>query len=379
MDSFFELLQISLGNRQAFSCVPSSKDWEKLYDIAEEQAILGVMFDGLEMLPPEQLPSSSVKLRWIGMAQLLEKSNREMDSAVVDLCEKMDFEEIRMMVFKGQTLAALYPNQRRRQSGDIDYFIWNKDWQKAIERLDRLYRDGDITNYIDDTTEKDVQYKYNGIAYEMHKMMVSLAAPKHRRYWENIVMPEILSQPWFVKIDGFDVPTMAPVYNILYVSAHIFEHLLLDGIGLRQFCDLYYLIKTYTLSGSERQQLKTHLEGLGLEKAFTGICSILTDYLGMDINQIPLPLTDYDHKNAPALMSNILKMGNFGHNKLYQSNGSLSHGIEHVRRVIAQVRLFGHYAPSEAWWRIPYMTQWRVKRALRSLYDNRKYTKQSKQ
>ena len=172
---------------------------------------------------------------------------------------------------------------------------------------------GDITNYIDYTTEKDVQYEYNDVAYEMHKMMVSLASPKHRRYWERVVMPEILAHPWVVKINGYEVPTLAPLYNILYVFAHIFEHLILDGIGLRQFCDLFYLLRTYELSDNEVKRLKIHLEGLGLTKAFTGICAILTDYLGMPERNVPLPIAEMDHKKAPALMNNIISKGNFGH------------------------------------------------------------------
>lgn len=364
---FIELLQVALGTRDKLSRVPSAREWESIYEEAEKQAIVGVLLDGLERLPEEQLPPLELKLQWIGMVQIIEQRNREVDEAVVALCKEMEAEEIRMLVFKGQTLAVLYPNASLRQSGDIDYYIWKEDWQISIERLEQSAKDGVITNYIDYSTEKDVQYEYNDVAYEMHKMMVSLASPKHRRYWEQVVMPEILAHPWTLKINSHNVPTLAPTYNILYVFVHIFEHLILDGIGLRQFCDLFYLLKTYALSDVEVGRLKKHLQGLGLTKAFTGICAILTDYLGMPENSVPMSITVGDHKKAPALMKNIISKGNFGHNEEYKSNGEVSHSVEHLGRVISQSWKFCSYAPNEILWRVPYMFQWRMKRLWRRM------------
>ena len=183
-------------------------------------------------------------------------------------------------------------------------------------------------------------------------------------------MPEILSTPWSVNINGYEVPTLAPMHNILYVFAHIFEHLILEGVGMRQFCDLYYLLTTYILSENEIRRLKEHLEKLGLDSAFTGVCSILTDYLGMPAENVPLPIKEHDHKRAPALMQNIVSRGNFGHNVKYNHESGASHGVEHLGRVVSQSYKFVGYAPSEVIWRVPSMFQWRIKRGWRWLANS---------
>lgn len=366
-DLFFELLQISLGTRDQLSRVPSAQEWEELFEMSLQQAIAGVMMGGLSRLPEAQLPSMADRLQWIGVINKVEQDNKAINSAVVSLCRESQEKGIGIIVFKGQTLAALYPNPEWRHSGDIDYYVRKEDWQKAIDDLEQRNKCGSITNYVDYTTEKDVQYDCGSTKFEMHKMMLSLASPKHRRYWEQVVMPEMLATPWTVIINGYEVPTLAPMHNILYVFAHIFEHLILDGVGLRQFCDLYYLLTTYTLPQDEIRRLKVHLEGLGLERAFTGVCAILTDYFGMPAEKAPLPIRELDHKRAPALMQNIVVKGNFGHNIKYNHKTGTSHGVEHLGRVVSQSCKFVGYAPSEVLWRVPYMFQWRIKRAGRGL------------
>lgn len=364
---FFEMLQVTVGTREKLSMLPSIHNWETIFNQAGSQAILGIMLDGLERLPQDQLPPKSLKLRWIGLVQNIEQRNMHLNNAVINLCHYTESKGIHIIVFKGQTLAALYPMPLLRQSGDIDYYVQREDWHIAVDDLEQRNRCGTITNYIDYTTEKDIQYESGDIAYEMHKTMVSLASPSHRRYWDTVVMPDIISHPWTVSINGYEVPTLAPTYNILYVFVHIFEHLILDGIGLRQFCDLFYLLKTYDLSKADCIILKTHLDGLGLSSAFTKVCAVLIDYLGLPEKYVPIPVTERDHNEGKALMKNIICRGNFGHNVSYRSKSETFHGIEHLGRVLAQSFKFVSFAPSEVLWRVPYMFQWRCKRFLRGL------------
>lgn len=59
---FFELIQISLGNRKEFSCIPSAKDWFGIYELAHRQALTGVLFTGITLLPQNQKPPQKLLL-----------------------------------------------------------------------------------------------------------------------------------------------------------------------------------------------------------------------------------------------------------------------------------------------------------------------------
>lgn len=67
---FVELLQIALGNKSSISRIPSREEWMALLDISQQQAVVGVIVQGLEKLSREQLPPKDLLLQWIGLAQV---------------------------------------------------------------------------------------------------------------------------------------------------------------------------------------------------------------------------------------------------------------------------------------------------------------------
>ncbi|MBQ6822963.1 MAG: nucleotidyltransferase family protein [Bacteroidales bacterium] len=354
-NSFFELIQVPLGTRDRLSAAPSAADWSRIYALAQEQAVAGICLAGLDRLPAEQRPPKALLLQWIGESELIRKRSGRMDAAVAALCAELSSMNIRFLVFKGQTLAVLYPDPSLRQSGDIDFLIHPDDWPRALEWANAIPVKED---WEDNTTEKDVEFTLNGVRYEMHRMLTSLSTRSHRNYWENTVVPEIWASTQVVEVPGCAVPTLGPVMNNLYVFVHIFEHLISDGIGLRQFVDWAVLLSSRRLQEEEVAQLEKHLDGLGLRSAYSGLGAVLTDYLGLPEDRFSFTIGPAEHKSAPKLMANILKMGNFGHNRQYTRNSGALHGVQHLGRIFRQSVLFGHYAPAEAWGKIPYMFRW---------------------
>lgn len=47
---FYELLQVAIGRRTSLSHTPKEKEWEEMYRMAENQAVLGVCFAGVKLL-----------------------------------------------------------------------------------------------------------------------------------------------------------------------------------------------------------------------------------------------------------------------------------------------------------------------------------------
>ncbi|MBP5769858.1 MAG: nucleotidyltransferase family protein [Bacteroidaceae bacterium] len=329
--------------------------------LAKQQAVAGLV--------AQALMASGVKLERQDALEVytltrnIRQRNEQMDDAVVQLCQLLEGQGIRFLVFKGQTLSALYPDGGLRQSGDIDFICHPDDWSRAAAFFCQKWG----VTLDDSTTEKDVQFQYEGVVYELHKKLTVFTYPSHQRYWDEVVMPEIWSNPYSLTIKGQDVPTLSPTYNILYVFVHIFHHLISDGIGLRQFCDWAILLTSCVgwphdkkLNGFAPTLLQKHLEGIGLTRAYTGLGAILTLYL--QVPSFVLKVTDDDCRRAPSLFQNMLEMGNFGHNKSYSQERGVLHGVQHLRRITLQARRFYHYAPAEALWHVPYMFRWWCKK-----------------
>ena len=75
---FIELLQIALRNRDKFSVCPSAEEWEILYDISKKQALVGVCFYALKLLPEEQQTTLLRKRQWAVKDMRLEEKNKQL-------------------------------------------------------------------------------------------------------------------------------------------------------------------------------------------------------------------------------------------------------------------------------------------------------------
>lgn len=66
---FFELVRVAIGKEVSLSHSPSAKEWQKLYDMAERQALLGVCFAGVKRLGKQgQLPPVELYYQWLAVA-----------------------------------------------------------------------------------------------------------------------------------------------------------------------------------------------------------------------------------------------------------------------------------------------------------------------
>ena len=357
----FELLHVALGKLDVLPYAPTLKEWPLLYEQSEEQAITGIMLLGIEKLPAEQRPPQDLLLQWIGMGQMIQQRNTEMDGAVVSLCKHLDEISTQYKVVKGQTLNVYYYNKNARQSGDIDFLVHPIDWDKAYVAF--ASEPGECS--FETHSEKHIEWEKNGISYEMHRRLNDFSSKKHQRYWDEVVMKEAWIQPFTVEINGYKVPTLAPLYNVLYVFVHLFYHFINEGVGLRQFLDWYFLLLSYDFTADDKEVLEKHLKGIGLYRAFVVCGAVLTDYLGLDNNKFPFEISEKDHQNSYKLIDNILVKGNFGHNTNYVQPHGVIHGLQQFWQVLKQCSRFGKYAPSESWGYLLVKVRWWFKKLKR--------------
>ena len=62
-------------------------EWEKIYQLAQEQSVLGFVLAGLEH--SELKPPKELLLQWIGEVQMIEQRNKAMNQFVAELIQAM--------------------------------------------------------------------------------------------------------------------------------------------------------------------------------------------------------------------------------------------------------------------------------------------------
>jgi hypothetical protein len=136
------------------------------------------------------------------------------------------------------------------------------------------------------------------------------------------------------------IPT--PFFNSVYQLVHISQHLLTKGIGLRQFVDYFYVLKS--LTDGERLEAVNWFKKMHLMKQCAAVMFIEQDILGLDSIYL---LTTPDKKRGRQLWNEILFGGNFGQcNPAFWNIGFWR--LQWVK-LVRSCRFAGNY-PSEGLW-----------------------------
>ena len=107
-------------------------DWNKVYQLAEEQSVVGLVTAGIEHVKELKIPQDIV-LQCIGEALQLEQHNRAMNTFIAEIVEKMRNAGIYCVLVKGSGLAQCYDRPLWRACGDIDFFFSRSEYNRVVD------------------------------------------------------------------------------------------------------------------------------------------------------------------------------------------------------------------------------------------------------
>lgn len=346
-DVLFELVQVSLGTLECLSRDPNEQEWKCLSALCQKQAISGVVFQALEGLSAYgQKPPLTVLYEWIGYVQTIETRNRVVNKRCVEISQEFANDGFKICVLKGQGNAVLYPKPLLRTPGDID--LWVKP-----EVRGRKFEVRDLINYVKRRNpEGRVLYHHVDMGYFKD---VEVEVHFRPTFMFNLVHNYRI-QRWFCKMaDGGCLMAELPEgggtikvpdkeFNIIFQLSHVYNHLLHEGIGLRQIIDYYYLLKSNTNRTNDTNYFEI-LQYLGLEKIAGAMMWMLHEKLGLEEEYLIAPM---DKKRGKYVLNEILRGGNFGYydenNK--KADSPFKKNIQRLKRDIRMMRYF----PSECLW-----------------------------
>ena len=321
--AFFELLRAGLwadrdefqvsGSSTSEAAKPSVKfygsvDWEKVYQLAEEQSVIGLLLAGLEH--SDVKPLQDFLLQWIGEVQIIEQQNLAMNKFVAQLIEELRKSDINTILVKGQGIAQCYEKPLWRASGDVDLLLSDENYIKAKKVLTPLALNVDDENIarkhlamtIDDWTVELHSTMFGGWSKSVDTLIREAQDDCFLfgsvRSWDN---------------SGTQVFLPSPNNDVIFVYTHILQHFFIEGIGLRQICDWCRLIWTYR-DNLDLRLLEKRLKSAGLMPKWKAFAALVVEYLGMDPQIMPFYSAEAKwKKKADNILPLILETGNFGH------------------------------------------------------------------
>lgn len=342
MELFFSFISSVLSNRKGIRSEWKTIDWRMFYEFAQAQAVLGVVLEGMDK-NDEALKDffpKDVLLQWIGDVELIKQHNRIAFKRSAEITEFFAQRGFKACILKGQGNALLYDNPYSRTSGDID--IWVDGTREEINNIVREFSipEFEQSHHIDFPI-------YNDIEVEAHYTPAILLKPSNNRIFQVWCQEQKVRQ-MANKVelpDGYGkmcVPT--PDFNALFQMAHMMDHFVTEGIGLRHFIDYYYVLRL----APNRTNSATLFKEFGLLRFARGVMWVEKHCLGLEENYL---IVEPDEKTGRVILEEMLEGGNFGqYDERYKGRdkGLVARGLTDSYRLLKLAKAF----PSETMWKL---------------------------
>lgn len=350
-DKLFHLLRLALKLQTEIdhSFAISAGEWPLLFDMAQKQSLVGVCFAAIELLPKEQRPPKVLLLNWYAMTEQIKERNTLLNEKCHWLTRTMGSIGLDTCILKGQGIAALYPNPLLRQSGDID--VWtktrvvnftgdiNRGAREIIKRLAAITEGkiGKATYYHVEWDFKDVD-----VEVEVHYRPQSFNNPFVNKRFQAWCETEWNNR---AECDGYYVPSAD--FNAVYLLAHLYHHLLFEGVGLRQVCDYAMFLQHCDYNHEKALQ---NVKDFKMLRFARGIMWVVAHIFNISRKRMFVE----SNEEGRFILFEIMQAGNFGkYDKRINHSLSGSTIGNFYLRTKHRTRFLTRY-PSEIVWDIPF-------------------------
>lgn len=346
-NQFFSLVKSGLwGSKPDQNIFNENTDWNNLYELSKKQALLGIVLDGIELLPECKRPPRPLYLKWCADVLHIEDENIKLNKRIGEFIEILRSENIEPIVLKGQGVGSFYPNPMHRNSGDIDLYIGEKNFEKVNRILEKEGRQQHETN------ARHSCYSWREAIIENHKILAKMSPftngklQKYIKQWHENKLYEK------VNLNGFIISTPPLEFDVVYILLHIVKHLIRQGIGLRQVCDWVEILK-YADNKIDKNKARKILKDLKLETAAKIFGSIAVRNLGLGKKYLLIDYGPKDIEIGEKILNKILDIGNFGIHNDKKKDAPLGYWAKkwHSLKIAANQNI-------ESWKVVPYEIIW---------------------
>ena len=307
--AFFALVKGGLWGENVRILSFGKIDYDDLYRLATEQAVVGLVAAGLELLIDVKIPQV-VALNFAGAMLQLEQRNKAMNAFIAETVERMRLAGINSMLVKGQGIAQCYEKPLWRTSGDVDFVFCDDNYPKAKafflpqscgHKSERQYSKEFGLN-IDQWLVELHGTQRTGLSSRIDKILDTLQKSAFYdgkvRFWMNGN-----TQVFIPNADE----------DVLFVFTHLLKHFYKgEGVNVRQICDLSRLIYCH-YEQLDLGLLELRLKRMRLMTEWKAFGAVAVKCLGMPKDAMPFYKESvWGDKKARKIVGMILRSENKG-------------------------------------------------------------------
>lgn len=293
---FLSILLRAAINDECDGFPQQKTDWKAVVTLAAKHGVGAISWDGLMALykrgtiKSEQLPPSSIKLKWIGLVQRAERNYTQQQRALSSLDIRLELGGLRMLAFKGISLSLYYPNPHHRECCDVDTYELDNKQEKLKECFEQ---NGAVSG---DKNIKHSTVDYNSVHFELHNSFVyRIASRKVKRMNEELVTL-LAGSERLLHFNSIYKPSLE--FDSRFVLIHAANHYKTEGLAIRHVIDWALVMRACGYTWNEEW-----LKRYGLLLFASILNRIAREHLGFDV---PEALCQCDDSIYERVLNDIL-------------------------------------------------------------------------
>lgn len=277
---FLELVRIGIGH--CGNITSNQIVWQKIYDLATQQGLLGVVIDGIEWLPNEKRPRQELLLEWIGeVLQSYEYRYDAYKNTIAEMARFYNCHGCKMMVLKGYACSLNWPKPSHRPCGDID--IWQfGEYKKGDEAIscDRGIK-------VNRSHHHHTVFEWGDFSVENHYDFLNVYHHKSNVELEKIFKQLGRDDSHFVELKSASrgsetkVYIPSPNFHALFLLKHSMTDFAAFSVSLRQVLDWGLHVQKYH-DEIDWKWLDGVIERFHMKEFFNCINAICVEDLGFE-------------------------------------------------------------------------------------------------
>lgn len=304
----------------------SDADFAEILCVAREQAMVGVVGEGLASLPEDAVPLH-VMQEWQRHTVAVIRKNQLLlaeQTALLEICRQS---AIPVVILKGFSVACEYPTPDLRASGDVDCLV-------PSERLAELCALLTQRGYVREQglDEHHVGYLHNGVMLEIHFKIPGIPEGTLAGEALSRALSDVFEKAQAAELQGCRFPVPAPRHRALILLLHIAKHLQDGGVGLRQVTDFAVFAAKHP-DVLDEAFLALLREG-GLFRFAAALALGCVRHLSLPATYVPFA-SESTKDTADALFADFLTAANFGSGEAEYAGSGMAHkGRKRGERVL---------------------------------------------
>jgi len=244
---------------------------------------------------------------------LIGGENYKMARVLSKLLKTLTDNGINAVLLKGLGVASNYREPSLRESGDIDLYVGVEDYRRAFDVLAPL-SDPD-KELLFEAESKHSHIDINGIPVEIHRYCAVLPR-RYNAFFQNVAEKGLHEGTELITLADVEMKVRIPepTFNAFFLFEHLWQHLVTEGVGLRQVCDWTMFLHA-NAGRIDKERLVSILEPLDLLRAWRVIGRIAVDVLGLPEEEMPL-IANLPSKKVEKVVEMMMEEGNFGHERV---------------------------------------------------------------